>query len=147
MIRGTLTIRSDLTEVASAREWVSALARQAGLSFQESYELQLALSEACTNSIKHAYSMEKGHVLKVSATIDDDQICLVIRDFGRKMDLQKYQKPNLEVPAESGYGIYLLWRFMNEVRFDVSHDKGTELALVKYRTSSTNSSIHPDSES
>jgi len=145
VIRSALTIRSDLAEVARARDWVSILAHQAGLSAQKSYELQLVLSEACTNSIKHAYSMEKSHAVQLSATIDDNQICLVIRDFGRKMDLQEYQEPALENPSNSGYGVYLMQRLMDEVHFDVSHDEGTELTLVKRRHRSVNDPIHPDS--
>lgn len=146
MIRSALTIRSELAEVARARDWVSVLAHQAGLSSEKSYELQLVLSEACTNSIKHAYSMERSHALELSATIDNDQICLVIRDFGRKMDLQKYQEPDLENPPDSGYGVYLMQRLMDEVRFNVSHDEGTELTLVKRRHKSVNDPIHPDSD-
>lgn len=145
VIRSALTIRSELAEVARARDWISVLAHQAGLSSQKSYELQLVLSEACTNSIKHAYSMEKSHTLELSATIEDDQICLVIRDFGKKMNLQKYQEPNLENPPNSGYGVYLMKRLMDEVHFNVSHDEGTELTLVKRWHKSVNDPMHPDS--
>ncbi len=132
-IRGAITIESELTEVSRARDWISALTHQAGLSSQESYELQLVLSEACTNAIKHAYGMEKNHPVELSAAIDDDQIRLIIRDFGRKMNPQEYREPNLEICAEGGYGVYLMRCLMDEVRFDVSHDRGTELTLVKYR--------------
>ena len=133
MIRSALSIQSDLTEVASARDWVSALAHRSGFSQQEVLELQLAVSEACTNAIKHAYSMERSHTIELSATIDDDQIQLVIRDFGKKMDFHNYQKPDLETPSEGGYGIYLLLCLMDEVSFNISYDEGTELMLVKRR--------------
>ncbi len=145
VIRGALTIESELTEVSRARDWISALTHQAGLSYQESYELRLVLSEACTNAIKHAYGMEKNHPVELSAAIDDDQIRLIIRDFGRKMNPQKYQEPNLEICAEGGYGIYVMQCLMDEVHFDVSHDKGTELTLVKYRSRSRNADTPSDS--
>ncbi len=138
VIRGALTIGSELTEVSRARDWISALTHRAGLSSQENGELQLVLSEACANAIKHAYGMEKNHRVKLSATIDDDRICLIIRDFGRKMNPQGYREPDLEICAEGGYGIHLMQCLMDEVRFDVSHDKGTELTLVKYRPGSKN---------
>ena len=134
MIRGELIIGSDLNEVACARDWISALAQQAGLSSQESYELQLVLNEACTNSIKHAYFSEKGHIIKMSATISNDQICIVIRDFGEKADLWKYQKPNLENSPDSGYGLYIMYQLMDEVRFNLSHIEGTELTMIKHRS-------------
>ena len=133
VIRGNLTIANELTEVARARDWISTLAGKAGISQQEAYELQLVVGEACTNAIKHAYDMRKGYTVELSATIDDDQISISIRDFGRKIDLQSYREPNLEVPSEGGYGIYLLRRLMDEVSFDLSHDEGNELTLVKHR--------------
>jgi serine/threonine-protein kinase RsbW len=132
MIRGELTIGSDLSEVARARKWVSELAHKAGLSSQENYELQLVLSEACTNSIKHAYLMEKGHIIKLSAIISNDQTCIVVRDFGKKIDLLKYRKPKLETPPNSGYGLYIIYNIMDEVRFNLAHDEGTEITMIKY---------------
>ncbi len=133
MLRSALTIASDLSEVGRARAWISNLAHQAGLSSQEKYELQLAVSEACTNSIKHAYAMAKGHTVELSAEIDDSQIRLVIRDFGRKLDPERYQEPDLDNPCERGYGIYLLRHLMDGLHLDVSHDKGTEVTLIKRR--------------
>ena len=134
MVRSVLTIGSELSDVARARDWISDLAEEAGLSPQDSYELQLVVSEACTNSITHAYRMEKGHVVQLSAEIDRARIRLVIRDFGRKLDLEEYREPDLEHRAEGGYGIYLLRRLMDEVHFDVSRGEGTELTLVKRRS-------------
>ena len=135
VIQGALTIGSELTEVSKARDWISALAHQADLSTQESYELQLALSEACTNAIVHGYGMAKGHVVELTAQIDNDQIYLTIRDFGSKIDLDGYQEPDLQDPSESGYGIYLLRSLMHEVQFDTSQDQGTQVTLLKYRPS------------
>ena len=131
MVRSILKIRSELSEVARARAWVSTLAHRAGLSSQEGYELQLAVSEACTNAIEHAYGMEKGHKVELSAWIDRCAIRLTIRDFGRKLDLNRYQEPDLENPPAGGYGIYLLRQLMDEVLFDTSHNEGTAVTLIK----------------
>ena len=84
MVESTLTIDSELREVARAREWIAAMAQQSGLSREASYQLQLVVSEACTNSIKHASGMGKGHSVDLEAQIDDTQIRLLVRDFGKK---------------------------------------------------------------
>ena len=131
MVQGALEIASELADVARARDWIAGLARQAGLPLQESHNLGLAVSEACTNAIKHAYSLEKGHTIELSAQIDSQQIRVVVRDFGRKIDLRTYREPDLDNPSEGGYGIHVLRGLMDEVHFNVSHDKGTELTLVK----------------
>ncbi len=146
MIRSTLTIQSELTEVGRARDWISTLARKAGIAEQEAFELRLVVSESCTNAIKHAYGMRKGYTVELSATIDNDQICLVIRDFGSKADLHRHRELDLENPSDSGYGIHLMQSLMHEVHFDVSHDEGTELTLVKHRHKSINRPTHLDSD-
>ena len=138
MIRGELTIGSDLTEVARARDWMSSLAYQAGLSYQESYELQLVLSEACTNSIKHSYLMESGHIIKLSTALSRDQVSIVVRDFGKKIDLPIYQESNFKAPPDYGYGLYIIYQLMDEVHFNLSHSEGTELTLIKYGSISKN---------
>lgn len=128
-----LTITSDLSEVKRARDWVSTLAHQAGFSAQENYELQLAVSEACNNAIKHAYDMVNGHTIKLSANIEGRRIQLVVRDFGNKLDLNCYQEPKLDQPREGGYGMYLIRRLTDEAYFDTSPDRGTKVTLVKHR--------------
>ena len=134
MVESTLTINSELHEVARAREWIAAMAQESGLSREENYQLQLVVTEACTNSIKHAYGMEKGHSVDLEAQIDDTQIRLLVRDFGKKLEPQNHREPDLENPAEAGFGIYLLRSIMNEVRIDLSRDEGTEVTMVKYRS-------------
>ena len=134
MLESNLTIRGELTEVGRAREWISELANQASISSQVRYELQLAVSEACTNAIKHAYGMASGHDIELSAKIDGEEIRLVIRDYGTKLDLEAYKEPDPEDPSEGGYGIYILRSLMDEVHFDVSHDQGTEVTLIKQRS-------------
>ena len=117
-IRDTLVVDSDLAEAARARKWVADLGRRTGLSSKESHELKLAVTEACTNAIKHAYSLERGRTVELRAQIDSRQIRLVIRDFGKKPDLSRYEEPDLDSPPESGYGILLLRRLMDEVHFN-----------------------------
>lgn len=133
IVQSSFTISSDLSEVKRAREWISSLAQQSGLSSQENYELQLAVSETCTNAIKHAYAMEKGHTIVLSANINNSQVRLVIRDFGIKLNPDNYQEPNLDKLNESGYGIYLMRRLMDELHFDISQGEGTEVTMVKRR--------------
>ena len=82
--------------------------------------------------------MEKGHTIEISAAISNDQICIVVRDFGKKADLLKYQKPDLETSPDSGYGLYIIYQLMDEVRFNLSHRKGTELTMIRHGSMSEN---------
>ena len=119
--------------MAHARQWIAEKAKQDGLSDEEIFDLQLVINEACSNVIKHAYQMENGHEIMLSIAINPEKTALTVRDFGDKIDIDRYQSPNLDVPSESGYGIFLIRNLMDIVEYDISHELGTELKMVKFR--------------
>ena len=129
----TLTIKSRLSQLARARNWVAQKAQAAGFSPEEVFALKLAVNEACANIIRHAYEGAEDKDIILSIGIEGDKLLLTIRDFGKKFDLSRYKPPNLDRPAESGYGIYLITELMDEVEYDTSPPQGTILKMVKYR--------------
>ena len=140
MVVADLEIASKVSEIARAREWMSAHARAAGLSERVISQVALAMSEACTNVIKHAYRGESTHSIDLHLEVGSAKLVLIIRDIGERFDLQAYQPPNLDEPQESGYGVFLMRNLMDEVEYDVSGSQGTTLTLVKYdRTKDSNS--------
>jgi len=129
----TLVIKSRLDQIAKARNWIAEKAQAAGFSSDEVFALKLVVSEACTNIIRHAYEGAPEGDIILSVGIEGDKFSLTIRDFGKKFDLSQYKPPDLDRPAESGYGIYLITKLMDEVEYDTSPPRGTVLRMVKYR--------------
>ncbi len=129
-----LVIDSRLDAVIRARHWAARRARAAGFDGDAVFAIELAVGEALTNAITHAYHGEAGHEIHLALTIDPDKLRLGIRDFGRKFDLSTYSPPDLDVPNEGGYGIFLMRQMMDEVIYDTSCNEGTCLELVKYRS-------------
>ena len=132
-MQAELVIQSSPPEVRRARDWVSEKAADAGFTDREVSELALVVSEACANVIKHAYHNEPNHPINLKLTIDEVRLVLVMRDFGATFDLANYQPPDLDVPQEGGYGVFIIRSLMDEVDYDVSDQPGTTLRLVKNR--------------
>jgi serine/threonine-protein kinase RsbW len=130
-VESKLVIESKLDAIAEARRWLAKLAGQAGFTPQEVSDLKLVLTEACSNIVKHAYQGEAGHEIVLSLSIAEDELALTIQDFGRKIDLSKYQEPDLDVPHEGGYGIYIIETLMDGVEYDTSPQTGTILNMIK----------------
>ncbi len=126
-----LVIESKLDAIAEARQWLAKLAGQAGFTPQEVSDLKLVLTEACSNIVRHAYGGEAGHEIILSLSIYEDELALTIRDFGHKIDLSRYKGPDLDVPHEGGYGIYIVETLMDSVKYDTSPQTGTILSMVK----------------
>ena len=133
IIEDSITIRSNLKEVAHARQWIAEKAKQADFSDEEISDLQVVISEAFANAVKHSYRMEDNHEIVLSVVISPEKIAMTVRDFGNKINLNRYQRPDLDAPTEGGYGIFLMQSLMDIVEFDISHKLGTELKMVKLR--------------
>lgn len=133
-VHDTLVIQSRLDAVADARRWAAERVRAAGFDEDAIFAVELALSEALTNVIRHAYGGDEGQEIHLALAINDEKLDLTIRDFGQKFDPADYTPPDLDEPAEGGYGVYLIHELMDQVTYDTSLPTGTQLNLVKYRS-------------
>lgn len=67
--------------VPVARAAVCELALDAGISERRLEALQLAVSEAVTNVVRHAYPDRRGTVW-LTAALDTDELCVLVADSG-----------------------------------------------------------------
>ena len=135
IVQDQIIINSDIENIASTRHWAAQHAKTAGFNKDAVFAIELAVGEAVTNIIRHAYDNQPGHEIHLSLTIDDTKFRLRIIDFGRKFDPADQPPPDLDALREGGYGIYLMKKVMDEVTYDTSTlPQGTQLDLVKYRT-------------
>ena len=128
-----LALEGGLELASQIREWVREQARAEGLDEDAVGDVALAVTEAVSNIVRHAYDGRTSGRIEATLAVDDTALTLHLRDYGRKFDPATYQTPDLDTPAEGGYGIFLIRTVMDEVRYDTSHAQGTELVLVKRR--------------
>ena len=133
MARHRLTFVGGLELAGQVREWICERAREAGFDEDAVADIALAVSEAVSNIVRHAYEGRADGRIEATLTTDDTALTLCLRDYGRKFDPDLYQSPDLDTPAEGGYGIFLMRTVMDGVRYETSHAEGTELILVKRR--------------
>ncbi|WP_051261905.1 ATP-binding protein [Desulfovibrio inopinatus] len=72
-----------------------------------SYALQLMVSEAVTNVVRHAYDDEPGEV-GVELLFDDERAVLLITDQGKPFDPTRVASPDLDNPLGHGLGVFLI---------------------------------------
>jgi len=132
--RHELKLPSDPLRFREARRWLLGVARPAGLGARETHELAVALAEACANVYRHAYGGRRDGRLDLGLTIDEERVVLRLDHDGPSFDpARDYTPPDLERPAEGGYGIYLMSRLVDEVRYEDELGCG-RIVLVKRRT-------------
>ena len=128
-----LALTGGLELSGQIREWVCERARTGGFDEDTVARIALAVSEAVTNIVCHAYEGRTDGRIEATLTVDDAALTLRLRDYGIKFDPDAYQPPDLDIPAEGGYGVFLMHTVMDKVQYETGYVVGTELVLVKER--------------
>jgi len=124
---------TDLTAIDAARRWAGGEARGAGIAEAVVADLEVAMTEALSNVVRHSYEGRSGEEVELTLAIDAERLTLGIRDDGLPFDPGEYRPPDLEEPAEGGLGIFLIEELMDEVRRRPLEDGSTLVELVHYR--------------
>ncbi len=95
------------------------------------YDVQLAVQEAATNIIEHAYGGRTDG--RVEFVFRSHGSCLEIEigDRGRGFDFDSVPPPSLSEPHEGGYGVFLIKSLVDEVYYRSDPVAGNCLRLVK----------------
>lgn len=129
-----LEIESRLESLSVISDFVAETTKQLGVDLPTISRVQLAVDEACTNIIKHAYSEQKG-VITLTCELVDDDLIITIRDRGKPFDPSSIPLPDLEADLNGrrvgGLGIYFMRKLMDEVSYNFDPERGNELTMRK----------------
>ncbi len=132
----TIHIESRTDRLIAVREFVSASARKFGFSDEEVSKIALAVDEACTNVIKHAYKFDPTKEITVTVRPRGHTFEVLIRDTGRQFNPSDVQAPDMKEYLthyrRGGLGIYLMKSLMDKVEYDIEPGKKNEVRLTKY---------------
>ena len=124
---------STTPAIDDARVWASAHLRADGASADTIWEVELALTEALSNVIRHAYGGIETGKIEVELHLDSERIELAILYSGEPFDPAAYSPPDLDAFGAGGYGLHLIAELMDEVEQASGAGHGTRLRLVKHR--------------
>jgi serine/threonine-protein kinase RsbW len=118
-----------------ARLTLSGIARELTLGDEVLADLKLALTEACGNVVRHAYTDGHGDV-SVLFTIDDSRILMTVRDYGDGIRApDSIDEAPVEGPLEGGMGMSIIRAIVDELAVEPGDDgQGTVVRMVKYLT-------------
>ena len=128
-----LALPAELDSSAAFQDFIDEACAEAGLDDQASYDIKLAVDEACMNIIEHGYEgMDPGTII-VSFQYGVQQVVVHITDFGHPFEPSEPPAPDpekiLEGPA-GGLGLYLIYRSVDSVSYEAT-ESGNTLTFVK----------------
>jgi serine/threonine-protein kinase RsbW len=136
-----LTFPGRYDSLAAISEFVTQAAEAADLDERAIYAVQLAVDEASTNVIEHAYGGEGRGEIEITCSINSDGLTVTLRDHGSPFDPERVPPPDLAASLEErdagGLGLNLMRRLMDEVHFHSAPDSGNVLTLVKRKRAPT----------
>jgi serine/threonine-protein kinase RsbW len=95
-------------------------------------DIKLAVDEACSNVIKHAYKGKTGRKITLKYTIQQGTFTVSIDDNGIKFAMEQMKGRSLDDVRPGGLGVHFIRRVFDVVELDDRKRRGNRLILIKY---------------
>jgi len=124
-----LVLPAEPESVALARQMVRGVLDSLGWGEESRTDISIAVTEACTNSVLHAYPDGDGGEYEVHAWVEPEKLIVAVRDRGRGIT------PRVPSPAAGlGLGVPLMLAIGDDVSFH-TEDGVTEVRMTFSRSS------------
>jgi serine/threonine-protein kinase RsbW len=118
-----LALPARATNIAVIRHAFGALGEAFALDEEILSNIRLAVTEACTNVVVHAYPDEHEGLLEVAATLQADKLEVLVRDQGPGI------RPRPDGPG-LGLGLPLIASLTESVQLSRDEDERTEVRMT-----------------
>jgi serine/threonine-protein kinase RsbW len=128
--------KSSTDNLTIIRAFTKSAAEECGFSEDIVGKIILAVDEACTNIIKHAYHNSPNGEISISTKFDNSKLSISITDQGAHFDPTRVPDPDLREYYKQkrigGLGMYLIKKLMDEVVYQTLTGNKNQVVLVKY---------------
>jgi serine/threonine-protein kinase RsbW len=129
-----LTIPAKAEYITLGRLTLTALAGVRPVSDETLHDLKLALTEACTNSVEHAYRDGRAGTVEILYELEPDRLAVEVADQGPGFEVLAEADGGDDELSESGLGIAIIRALADEVEIGPCDDGGSRLRFVKLLT-------------
>jgi len=132
-----INVLSDIKNLSQVRTRVSRFLLEEGIDEPRTIEgIKLAIDEALTNIIKHAYQFQKGKRIDIRLQFSGNRLTVILRDRGRSFSWGEVPEPDLKryvrEEREDGWGIFLIKNLMDEISYCPLKGEHNEMVMIKY---------------
>ena len=124
-----LAFASDAGELSEVRHVARTFLDENGFDESDAELLVLALDEACTNIIRHAYRQARKPV-RLEMTRLRNRVRFVLRDYGQSCDPKRIRSRDLKDVRPGGVGVHIIKEVFDTVKYE-PQPRGTKLTLEK----------------
>ena len=132
-----LTVRAKLPALAAIADFLEETLAESGDEMV--FAVQLAVDEACSNTILYGYPAGEAGTITLTCSVDADAVLVTITDDGIPFDPLTAPPPRLDVPAEErpigGLGIHFIRTVTDSVAYAREGERNV-LSMEKKRPAS-----------
>jgi serine/threonine-protein kinase RsbW len=131
---------AEFCTLDDVREFVGQAAESCSLEPDDIYRVQMAVDEAFSNIVEHAYAGEPLEDVECECMISPLKLTVILSDHGKPFDPTKAPRPRLNDPLDDrekgGLGIFFMRKLMDEIFYEVVAETGKKrprnvLTMVK----------------
>ncbi|MEP6901116.1 MAG: SpoIIE family protein phosphatase, partial [Actinomycetota bacterium] len=130
----SLLINSDLSELARTRRFVREAASNLPkypITGESVEQLELAVTEAVTNIIEHAYRNISGNKIEISAERFADGIQIALHHWGEEFDSLTIPPPSFDGSRDGGFGLFIISKCVDTVIYSRDKQNRNTILLIK----------------
>ena len=131
LLRLDLSLPGAAGGIAPLVESVMSVVREMGCAAGKEYEVELSLTEALANAVRHGCREDPGKTVQCVVACDVQRgMLIIVRDPGEGFDPSQVPSPVVgeNIFSSHGRGIYLINQLMDSVEFKRG---GTEIHMQK----------------
>lgn len=132
--RFELEVEGRLENLSVISDFVADAAKQLGIDSPTTSRIQLAVDEACTNIIQHAY-LEQEDIITLTLELVNDNLVVTVKDRGKPFDPSTVPPPDLGADLDKrrvgGLGIHFIRKLMDDVSYNFDVERGNTLIMRK----------------
>ncbi|MBI4617998.1 MAG: ATP-binding protein [Planctomycetes bacterium] len=136
-IHERIQITNETKNLIVVREFMTKMVGLSRLRKEDENKVILAVDEAISNIIEHAFEETRTGEIEIEVDADDARFAVTIRDSGKEFDPKKLDPgvnilDHVKQGKRHGLGIFIMRQIMDEVNYIFKEGVQNELRLVKY---------------
>ena len=114
-----------------ARLSLAGIAPVARLDEDMLADLKLAITEACSNAVRHAYPDHVDGIVRLYVSLEPETVTIEVADDGRGFDADSLSSWDSSRMREEGMGFSIMRAVVDELEIESTSSAGTVVRLVK----------------
>lgn len=133
-----ICVAGNNSELKKLRDFVMEKAKSFGFNEKDAYQITLAVDEACSNLIRHAFKFDSSFFICIEIIACDNEFTVKILDKSNSFNPLDVESPNMEEYRKNfkhgGLGIHIMRSVMDAIQYFPSNpnNPSNELRLVKF---------------